>query len=207
MKRILLLFAVLFCTMSASAQVGIIGGLTSTHTDLKGAWADKGNLNMYHAGILARMSLVKGFLYLQPALIYNVKGANLQELSAASAESFQLKTGYLELPVQLQAGFSLGKALRLYGLAEPFAGLALNSDMFDGDQRKESMQNLKTRWEWGVGLGAGVELFEHVQVSLKYFWNFGNPYNSDIQFDGNNVFSNFDIEKCGGISLSLALIL
>ena len=31
---------------------------------------------------------------------------------------------------------------------------------------------MKSRVEYGVGVGAGVEIYNRVQVSFKYYWNF-----------------------------------
>ena len=38
--------------------------------------------------------------------------------------------------------------------------------------RPRSWDNFKSRLEYGVGVGAGIEIYNRVQVSFKYYWNF-----------------------------------
>ena len=52
--------------------------------------------------------------------------------------------------------------------------------------------------EYGVGLGAGVELFSHLQLSVRYFWNLGNVYDFSWKTLPNG--------KCNGITASLAFL-
>ena len=116
-----------------------------------------------------------------------------------------MKTGFLEIPVQLQAGVDLGVA-RVYGFAEPFVGYAIsNAAAVNGTAVKDlNWENIKSRLEYGVGLGVGVELIQHVQVSVKYFWNMGDLYNGDVSFGG--ATKTIAESKASGIAASVALL-
>lgn len=204
MKKLIVIVASLLIAVSAHAQLGVIAGITSSKTDISSAIADvKGkNITQYHVGLTYKASF--GLLALQPSLIYNMKGTEL-DLTNLAATKLDMKTGFIELPVQVQLGFDLGVA-RIYGFAEPFIGYAItNSGSVDGTAVKDlKWENIKNRLEYGVGLGAGVELIKHVQVSVKYFWNLGDLYNGDITFG--SVTKTIANSKASGIAASVAIL-
>ena len=80
MKKILtLLVAVLATASVAHAQFGIIGGFTSSKTsiDTKNISENFKGVSLFHAGIAYKVKLPLGFA-IQPALTYEMKGANLE---------------------------------------------------------------------------------------------------------------------------------
>ena len=203
MKKLIVIVASLLVAVSAHAQLGVVAGITSSKTDLKAAKDDVKNISLYHVGLTYKLDL--GLLAIQPSVIYNMKGAKFDTLSQeTTVDDFEYKTGYLEIPVQVQAGMDLGLA-RVYGFLEPFVGYALNNQIaYSQGQPKETWDNIKTKLEYGVGLGAGVELIKHVQVSVRYFWNMGLVYGKDINIG--EVSSTVAGQKCNGISASVALL-
>ena len=136
----------------------------------------------------------------QPSLIYNVKGTTFTN-AAENFESFEtdVNTGFIELPVQLQAGVTIGNLVRVYGLAEPFVGYAV-SHFLDGEFDK-SWKYVKNKLEYGISLGAGVDIFTHLQINLKYIWNFGDLYDFDLGDVGEGLRGD-----ANGIRLSVALL-
>ena len=74
-----------------------------------------------------------------------------------------------------------------------------------GDTIKD-WDNVKNRFEYGVGLGAGVELFRHLQVSVKYFWNLGNMYNAESELNFGSISKEILSSKCSGIAASVAFL-
>ena len=207
MKKLIVIVAALLVAVSAHAQFGVVAGITSSKTDLKSAKEDINNISLYHVGLTYKLDL--GLIAVQPSVIYNMKGAKFSALSGeTTADDFEYKTGYLEVPVQLQAGMDLGLA-RIYGFVEPFVGYALSNQVaFSQGEPKKVWDNVKSKMEYGVGLGAGVELIKHVQVSLKYFWNMGLVYGqgegSDISIK--TVATAVGERKCNGISASVAVL-
>ena len=206
MKKILVIVASLLVAVSAHAQLGVVAGITSSQTNLEKAYADINNVTQYHAGIIYKLDL--GIIAIQPGLIYNVKGARMDALKGSGLEGLtqmDYETGYLEIPVQVQAGVSLGLA-RVYGFAEPFVGYALNNKVHSNllNDPQQTWDNMKTRLEYGVGLGVGVELIKHVQVAVKYFWNMGDMYGKDINFG--LIKGTIAEQKASGISASVALL-
>lgn len=216
MKKFIACLALAFAVaFAAKAQIGILAGLTSSQTNVKSAYAEASHINQYHVGLAYKISL-GGVLAIQPALIYNVKGSELDVVMAtppsgmySSREDFDVdfKTGFLELPVQIQAGIPLFGVARVYGLAEPFIGYAItNSWKAEYAEVRKGWDNVKNRFEYGVGLGAGVELFDMLQVSLKYFWNLGNLYGSTgeskIPTSIDSIVGKVNEGTCNGLALS-----
>ena len=201
MKKFLVVIATLLIAVSAHAQFGIVAGVTSSKTNLKDAIADAQNITQYHVGVTYKMDL--GLLAIQPSFIYNMKGTKLNIAELTSTE-LDYKTGYIEIPVQLQVGLNLGVA-RIYGFAEPFIGYAIsNAATLSGQDLKADWDNVKSRLEYGVGLGIGVELIKHVQVSAKYFWNMGDMYGTTLSFAG--ITKTIGEQKASGIAASVALL-
>jgi len=201
MKKFLVVIAALLIAVSAHAQFGIVAGITSSKTNMKDAIADASNITQYHVGVTYKMDL--GLLAIQPSILYNMKGTKLNIAELTSTE-LDYKTGYIEIPVQLQVGLNLGIA-RIYGFAEPFIGYAIsNAATLSGQDLKADWDNVKSRLEYGVGLGAGVELIKHVQVSVKYFWNMGDMYGTTLSIAG--ISKTISEQKASGIAASVALL-
>ncbi len=188
MKRILSFLtvvsmaAVLSLGASAQNRFGVMAGLTSSSASLKDISSE--SVSRYHAGVFMQIPLAAGFSF-QPALLYQVKGASLDELtlSSESLKSLQTEVGYIELPLQLQWGPDL-LLFRPYVLAEPFLGYAIATSSKGKSQvdvsttSKSFKESGLSRLEYGLGLGGGVEIWR-LQISAKYFWNFGSLYNQD----------------------------
>lgn len=210
MKKIIILLVALCVAFNANAQFGIMGGLTSSHTSIKGlkdAGALKNlvqNSNQYHIGITYKLPVLGDLLTLQPCLMYNVKGATL----GAENSKVDFKTGFLELSLQGQAGLSLLSVVRLYGIVEPYIGYAINNKATATavGVSADFKTDLKNKLEYGIGAGLGVELFKHFQVSARYFWSLGEVYNIE---SFNQVFSQVKDAtktKSNGIIISAAIL-
>ena len=170
-----------FCTDASaqrynSARVGLMGGFTSSSTSIKNM--DSKSVSLYHIGVTAEIPLFGGFA-IQPALLYQVKGMSADKFNSSSFSeslgSFETKVGYLEVPVQVQWGLDL-LAFRPYVFAEPFVGFRVGQNT-KGEVAGKLKDDLK-KVEYGLGLGAGVDVWR-LQLSVKYFWNFGKIYDKD----------------------------
>ena len=207
MKKFFVIAASLLLAVSAHAQIGVVAGITSSRNDLKEAYADVKNATSYHVGLTYKLDL--GLIVVQPSILYNVKGAKVENAinkateGALTVGDFEYKTGSIEVPVQLQAGINLGIA-RVYGLVEPFVGYQItnNAQYINGNKIDVKWDEVKNKLEWGVGVGAGVELIQHVQVSFRYFWNLGAASNASIA----TAYDAVRNQKASGIMASVALL-
>ena len=153
-----------------------MGGFTSSSTSIKNM--DSKSVSLYHVGLTAEIPLFGGFA-IQPGLLYQVKGMSADKFNSSSISeslgSFETKVGYLEVPVQVQWGLDL-LAFRPYVFAEPFVGFRVGQNT-KGEVAGKLKDDLK-KVEYGLGLGAGVDVWR-LQLSVKYFWNFGKIYDKD----------------------------
>ena len=222
MKRLLvvivMLTAAVLCAVRASAQInpGVIGGLTFSSANLKEF--NRETMTQYHVGATVRFKLPMGFS-IQPSLIYQVKGAKTEVLTIDS----EIKVGYLELPVSFQWGPDL-LIFRPFVDVSPYVGYALHSNIKtvadDVDlgldnlnqikdeamkEVKEGFRNMVNDLEYGLGLGAGVEVWRF-QVLCRYNWNFGPLVNAGTDVSPvvkDQIKDAIKEKNFGGVSLSL----
>jgi hypothetical protein len=190
MKKLVIALAASLFTLSALAQPGILAGVTTTQTDYEQAWATIGEVNQYHVGVTFKLPLPLGFA-IQPALLYNVKGESLEKNidsvtgsdTGVTLETVEMKTGFLEFAAQAQWGINFAGVVRPYVFAEPFVGYGITNEEkisnFTGENSKEAWDNVKNRLEYGVGVGFGVEILEHLQVAVRKYWNMGQLYDEN----------------------------
>lgn len=203
MKRILtvVLAALMLTGISASAQAkwGVTAGLnfnTSKFTEV-----DVKARTGWSVGGTCLVDLPLGFS-VQPSLLYHQKGANItNELSQSM--------GFLELPVSVQWGPDL-LVFRPFLDVTPYVGYALSnkfSASVAGIVLSDEGWKGKERFEYGLGLGAGVNVWK-LQFIARYNWNFGSLYNVDGWDDIKPHLKdlNSKSENFGGVTLSLAFL-
>lgn len=226
MKKIIIALAAVMMAVSAHAQVGFIGGLATPSNDIKEAYSDFGALDQYHIGVTAKIPLFLG-LAIQPSVIYDVKGATIANFVNKEVEEGQAfsKTGYVEIPVMVQWGINIANVVRPFVFAEPFVGYSVTmkklnfgdkiGQLFDASKDAEwqdvELNNDKfdkTRLIYGAGVGAGIEVFKHFQLSARYIWNMGALYDSEGKstFDFNGTVETMKSQSSNGIRISLAIL-
>ena len=201
MKRFLTLVAAVAASMilaaGAHAQFGFLVGLTSSSVKM----ASSDAISLYHAGLTYKIDLPSGFA-IQPAVLYQVKGANVGQLGTATDEDFKVKTGFVEVPLGLQWGPHLA-AFRPYVFAEPFIGYRVSST----DRGNESFQawasQAKNKFEYGFGLGAGLEISDHLQLSVQWFNNLGAMFSKPAESGTESLGK---VKNFEGIKFSLAIL-
>ena len=199
MKKILTLIVALVATATvAHAQFGIVGGLNFSNAKFENAsqFADAAkNATLWHAGVAWKMKLPLGFA-IQPELTYQVKGAKLEQFKG---EELKYKNGYIELGAGVQWGPDLIIA-RPYVFAQPFIGYLVNPN-----KEISQIKDVTNKLEYGIGLGGGVELFKHIQVSVQWFKNLGKLVNGNVSSTDQLVNEVKDLKSYQGVRLSLGI--
>ena len=205
-----LALALMFAGMAdSSAQIryGVIGGATFSklsNTDLLGE-----NMTQYHAGATVQVKLPLGFS-IQPSLIYNVKGSKVGLPDVPDSPPADFTVGYLELPVSVQWGPDL-LLFRPFLDVTPFVGYGLNNKLSFGDvvTRNSWSGNGVSRWEYGLGVGIGLEIWKF-QVIGRYNWNFGSLVNFKEDLESGGAFdavkNSFGRANFGGFTLTAAFL-
>ncbi|MBR6457224.1 MAG: PorT family protein [Bacteroidales bacterium] len=232
MKKLIAAAAALFLiAFSANAQLGVVAGLTSNSTDLKGAYSDiveNQSVTQYHAGIVLKLNLPLGF-YVQPGVLYDMKGDCLKDQIATEKVTITTNTGFLEVPVQ--AGWKLDiPAISPYLFVEPYAGYAITTETKTEAQDAASQAALegianglgiklntknsdedkwdgRNRVQYGVGVGGGILLLNKLAVSVKWYWDFGNLYNEEGQasWSAEQMYQAAKDNKANGIAVTATL--
>lgn len=177
----LFLMSLSFGDRLSAGNFGVLGGAnfsTSNITNLQNK-----TITQWHAGLAYKLNLPLGF-HVQPAVLYNVKGANLSETD--------FSVGYLELMASVQWGIDL-ILLRPFLDVSPYVGYAVNSV---GDL-SALWKNGGNHLEYGAGIGGGLDIWRF-QIVARYNWNFGSLFNSTGAYE---TLKNANFR---GVTLSLA---
>ena len=213
MKKILVFAALFASVMAASAQqFGVKGGLTLSTVGGADNPKENKDVALYEAGVVYKLDLGSGFA-IQPALGYQVKGAKFEQ--NITQNTVETKTGFVELSVGAQWGPDL-LAFRPYVFVEPFIGYAVtgnesltNRTGITVDKINAALPNAKNKLEYGAGVGIGLEIAYHIQLSCQIFNNFGKLYNED-QLDKDELkgikSSYVNLKNYQGVKLTLAVL-
>lgn len=198
MKRLLLLAlsAILATAITTSAQgrFGVIGGMNFNSTKVQDVKLDaKAGWNL---GATYLLDLPLGFS-LQPSLMFVQKGADY-------GVGFTQKVSSIELPVSVQWGPDLIVARPFIDLT-PYVGYGLSNEVNYKLISDYVSFKGKTAFEYGVGLGAGVNVWK-LQCIVRYNWNFGAL--GSLKDFAELEMGDFDIDSpaFGGITVSLAFL-
>ena len=208
MKKIIAIVA-LFASMAIAGaqQLGVTGGLTLSKMNGISNPKDTKAVALYSAGVLYKANLGAGFA-IQPELLWQVKGANIQENVGALDNVIKSRSNNVELGLGLQWGPDL-LAFRPYLFVEPYLGYSLSGKetyaMAESDVNKQDFSNARNKLEYGVGAGIGVEIASHVQISWQLFRNMGPLYNKE-KIPANYQISYDNLKNYQGMKINLAIL-
>ena len=202
MKKILMAAAMLVAGLitagTASARgFGVTGGINFNSVTVKDLQMDtKAGFNL---GVTYLLDLPLG-LSVQPSLVYSQNSLDYSTLE--SIEAMQ-KVGSVKLPVSVQWGPDLIIA-RPFIDVTPYVGYTLSNKLEGGLKGVVSGEtSLENTFEYGVGLGAGVNIWK-LQAIVRYNWNFGLLGNlEDIKNLGVGDFKT-ENDTYGGVTISVA---
>lgn len=215
MKKILTLLVAIMATATvAHAQFGIIGGWTTAKLDTKDLKANFKGIDNFHAGIAYHAKLPIGFA-IQPELTYEMKGAKMQAEQTPEYLS-STKSHNIEFGLGVQWGVDLLIA-RPFVVAEPFVGYRFKTnDQFTKGLSQQDINSINSalnaaanKLEYGIALGAGVDIVRHIQVSVKWYKNIGPLFDEgklNASQVGNDVVAAVkDIKNYQGVKITLGI--
>ena len=151
---------VIASTASAQISFGAKAGIKVNDLDKEGIKAENG----YTAGIMAEVMLPVLNLGIDASLMYVSNKIEIPTIPGSAKE--EKNRNYLELPVNLKWKLSLpiaGKIIAPYVATGPcFSVLAGKTEIKEGWEQKR----VDVSWN----LGAGVQLFNKVQIGASYGW-------------------------------------
>lgn len=180
MKKILVLFAslVMLFAVSAPANAGggfiVKGGVNYSGVDYREVIKEPASFNWkdfvgYHFGLGFQTGSLVGFS-LQPELLYQVNSTSIDDTA-------KLEMNTLQLAVAAQWGIDL-VAVKPFVFAAPYFAYNLAQAVNCAEGEESAYQDIieaakKAKFDYGIGLGVGLELFNFVQLTAKYNWGFG----------------------------------
>ena len=131
--------------------------------------------------------------------------------------NLSIKSQFIELSLGAQMGIDL-LVFRPFIMVEPFIGYEVDTAptfAMEGvslsDDYKQKLSDAKNRLDLGFGVGGGVELLNHVQISVQWFMNAGSmfkegTFNSSLVGDiVANASAYQDLTNYHGIKVSLGI--
>ncbi len=183
MKKILVLFVLsIACIMGIHAHEelkwGAMAGMNSSDFSTDGLDSKVG----FHVGIKAEKDLpqIAQGVYLDMAALLSLKGAQINGNDA----SLKFNPYYLEIPIHMGYKYAINDNFAIFGNFGPYFAVGLFGKMkatgylideVEGltsihDSAKVFGSNAMKRFDFGLGLKAGVEFFQKYQVSIGYDW-------------------------------------
>lgn len=183
MKRLFIILSVVFIlsNVAASAQEGLkwgaMAGMNSSNFSTDGFDSKVG----FHVGVKAEKDLpqIAQGVYLDMAALLSLKGAKVNGGDA----SLKLNPYYLEIPIHMGYKYAVNENFAIFGNFGPYFAVGLFGKMkATGDLIEESGltrihdsakvfgDDAMGRFDFGLGLKAGVEFCQKYQVSIGYDW-------------------------------------
>ena len=183
MKKILVLFVLTAIAMvSVNAQDNLKWGVMAGMNVSKYTFTGFDNRVGFHAGVKAELGLSQeaSGAYMDFAALLTLKGA---KIDGGSLASIKFNPYYLEVPVRVGYKYAVNDDFSLFGSVGPYmavglfgkAKLKVDGDIADiaelgGNSMSEDIfgdDGLK-RFDFGLGLKAGVEFSKKYQVAISY---------------------------------------
>ena len=185
MKKVLLLIAMLTVSLASinaqgNLRWGVTVGMNSSNFSITGFDSKVG----FHAGVKAEVGLPQfsDGLYLDMGALLTLKGA---KVDGGSAATIKFNPYYLEIPVHLGYKYAVNENFAIFGNAGPYVAIGLfgkakiKGDLIDdiideygGDDNSTNVfgDDAMKRFDFGLGLKAGVEFNQKFQISIGYDW-------------------------------------
>lgn len=185
MKKVLLLIAMLTVSLASinaqgNLRWGATVGMNSSNFSITGFDSKVG----FHAGVKAEVGLPQfsDGLYLDMGALLTLKGA---KVDGGSAATIKFNPYYLEIPVHLGYKYAVNENFAIFGNAGPHVAIGLfgkakiKGDLIDdiideygGDDNSTNVfgDDAMKRFDFGLGLKAGVEFNQKFQISIGYDW-------------------------------------
>lgn len=195
MKKVFFLFllSAFFVEMSAQeTRLGITAGVNISSPSELNSKAG------FHAGVKAEHAFADR-LYASLGLLLTSKGwktATYYDIAEQRTFQSEATPYYLEMPVHVGYKVAVGRGVKVFADAGPYLGLglfgsfkqvstmnAVTTEVVCDNLFKEKKQK---RFDWGLGLNAGVELAGRYQVSVGYDQGLTKMFKKDMRQDSKN---------------------
>lgn len=191
MKKILLAFAIAFCSLTASAQTkmfrfGLEGGLNINSLSFDKEMFASSNRTGFFVGPKLKVNLPLLGFGADAAAIYSMSGVNV---TGPEGNSVSKNLSNIEVPLNVRYDFSILKFLSVYLATGPQYNCCMSSDASIAELYGDA-DGAFSRSTWGWNVGGGVEILDHLQVGVTYTIPISDSGDLSLS-DVKNVFSNY----------------
>lgn len=187
MKKVFSILLVAVCCLAlatpAQAQLkwGVKGGVNMSKIDWNGGFdGNKDNSTGFFIGPMAEFTIPVIGLGIDGAVMYSQRGKELDVIDGSKTLTVDAKQQGIEIPVNLKYTIGLGSLLGIYVAAGPDfffnfkdAKLKVLGNTLDEEKAIESKKA-----QVGVNLGAGLKLFQHLQIGFNYQIPLGDSFST-----------------------------
>jgi hypothetical protein len=180
MKKLLIIAALVGMGITAQAKVlafGIKGGISMPSIEFKTELTELAKPDLgFHAGVFGQLNIPVIGLGIQPELLYLNQPIVYVAASDAS-KSVAERISYLDVPINITWGIDL-KVVRPFIAVTPYLRYAFSDvKAYVEEAVKEARTAGETptpeelnHFNYGIGAGAGIDLFSKVQLMGRYSW-------------------------------------
>lgn len=200
-----------FCTaMPASAQFafGVKGGLNLSNNKASDLLTNGitntvnvNNMTGFFIGPTAEfivpvlgLGLDASLFYSQKGTEYSLKGLNI----GSNTPKLKDKLHYLEIPINLKYKFKL-PLIGFYAAFGPYFSYAVSGhrsiSSYTDDIKELRSNDFYKAFDYGLNLGAGIELLSHLQIGLQYSWGLNDVAKDRIDNEGITAGSAFNVAR------------
>ncbi|MDR0892762.1 MAG: PorT family protein [Mediterranea sp.] len=203
-KNILLGILCLFSVSALQAQhlrIGVSAGLNVSNPSTS---ATDGSRVGFNAGVRSEFGFSNVFkgVYLNAATLLSLqpyKSAGYYDQDAKTSSQWKHNAYYLNIPVHIGYKFALGSNTSLFINAGPYVscGLFGKGNLLEnkGNGPSKTTQvssnvfedKILERFDWGLGVQAGIDIIKHLQLAISYDWGLKNLYpTNDTSYKNQN---------------------
>ncbi|NDW10549.1 porin family protein [Dysgonomonas sp. 520] len=169
------LFLVALVPQKAHSQInwGIKGGVDLVDHKISTDMLNVKNRLGYNIGLTLEILPFNG-LGLETGLLYGHKEYSTKEKEASKIDVSDYD--YITIPLNLKKRFSLLGPIDLYALGGVYGEVKLGG----GNVISDTFKKFKSKgFQMGLNLGAGVQLFKHLDVGLNFRYKLTDNYSED----------------------------
>lgn len=168
MQKIIFVAALVVLCATAQAQVkpsvfGVKAGLEMPSIEAKNIHASIMMSTGFHAGVFARFVIPVLGLGVQPEVLYAYRGEHVFDRHSSKGKG----VSFIDLPLNITWGVNL-KAVRPFVALTPYISYSLTDVKAWVNANDLSSFQSVDNFDYGVGVGAGVELFQKLQIMGRY---------------------------------------
>ena len=182
-NTVLILVTLLSVPAFSQVKFGVKGsvGLNNPDFNTPNEAFNVDNMTTYSIGPSVEAMLLPlggGNFGIEAALLYNDNRMTISRLSGGG-EAEEVSNRYLNLPVNAKLKLGLGALpLKLFAAAGPWAGYLISGEEIDLEGIADDIK--AKEFQAGANIGAGIELFNMIQVGLNYSIKLTDNYADDI---------------------------